>query len=98
MHKVVPVSTSVPVTQPAHLVDADPDSVNRPVVGRELEPDDAGVGRVSGQLLHLLEAARGSLARASARNARPRWLIASFSAGLISAVVRVSPSGTKIGS
>src|SRR5690606_41763590 len=34
----------------------------------------------------------------SARNARPRWLIASFSSGDISAVVRVSPSGTKIGS
>jgi len=36
--------------------------------------------------------------RASARKAMPRWLIAFFSSGLISAVVRVSPSGTKIGS
>jgi hypothetical protein len=35
---------------------------------------------------------------ASARKARPRWLIASFSSGAISAVVRDAPSGTKIGS
>src|SRR5271165_4702276 len=35
---------------------------------------------------------------AMARNARPRWLIASFSSGGSSAVVTVIPSGTKIGS
>ena len=34
----------------------------------------------------------------SARKARPRWLAASFSASDSSADVRVSPSGTKIGS
>ena len=34
----------------------------------------------------------------SARNAFPRWLIAFFSAGVISAQVRVSPSGWRIGS
>ena len=35
---------------------------------------------------------------ARARNALPRWLIASFSSADISAVVRRSPSGTKTGS
>jgi len=35
---------------------------------------------------------------ASARNARPRWLIASLASALISAVVCSKPSGTKIGS
>jgi hypothetical protein len=35
---------------------------------------------------------------ASARNARPRWLIASFSSAVSSAEVRASPSGWKIGS
>jgi len=35
---------------------------------------------------------------ASARNACPRWLMAFFSAGLSSAHVRVSPSGTSAGS
>lgn len=33
-----------------------------------------------------------------ARKARPRWLMASFSCADSSAVVRLSPSGTKIGS
>jgi hypothetical protein len=41
---------------------------------------------------------KGSSSGASARNARPRWLTASFSSGPISAVVRHSPAGTKIGS
>src|SRR5690606_17118584 len=35
---------------------------------------------------------------ASARNALPRWLIAFFSAGVSSAHVRCSPSGTSTGS
>lgn len=35
---------------------------------------------------------------ASARRARPRWLSASLSCGAISAVVRSSPTGTKMGS
>ncbi len=33
-----------------------------------------------------------------ARKARPRWLIASLASGVISAVVWLNPSGTKIGS
>ena len=37
-------------------------------------------------------------ASTSMRKARPRWLMAFFSASLISAVVRVSPVGWKQGS
>lgn len=46
---------------------------------------------------HDIREISGSLSRSSL-NALPRWLIALFSSGLSSAEVRVSPSGTKIGS
>jgi hypothetical protein len=43
-------------------------------------------------------AQRGARAAMKASRARRRWLMACFSAAVISAKVRVSPSGTKIGS
>ena len=53
------------------------------------------VHRIRGRTRHRT---RPASIGAAARKAWPRWLIASFSAGSNSALVRVCPSATKIGS
>jgi hypothetical protein len=60
---------------------------------RTTRADHGGCGGYCGA-----DVSRSSSNGTSARNAAPRWLIASFSAGDISALVRCSPVGTKIGS
>lgn len=56
--------------------------------------DDRASRRHSGHLVMIFSASNG----ASNRKASPRWLMASLSAAVSSAVVRLPPAGTKIGS
>ena len=66
---------------------------NTPASDPGTAPQDHG-GHLTG---HTGSSPRASTA-ARARKARPRWLIASLASGAISAVVRLAPSGRKIGS
>lgn len=69
--------------------------VQRAGRAREKARPRGGAGRERGE--DQAERALGRIS-ARARKARPRWLMASFSAGASSALERVSPSGRKIGS
>ena len=85
-------SATEPVTAPAIALSR---------MSAELEATDSAAAPVlDGSLLIGSRARPRAGGSRSARAARPRWLMASFSAGVSSAIVRPSSrsSGTKIGS
>ncbi len=91
-----PAVTTVALTRLA--VQAGTGAAHRPARRTDRHSARTGTARGPGRGGRAVQASVAVTIGARARKARPRWLIESFSSAVISAVVLVSPSGTKIGS